>query len=240
MQLVILASGKGSRLKNKTKKVPKCLVKVNKIPIIEYNKRFFDKFKKVIVVTGYKSKLIKKKLNYKNYKFVLNKNFKTTNMVYSFFCASKYINKPVIVCYADIIFDHKIYEKLEKNCTSIVVKKDWYNYWKQRMSIKNVFNDAEDLVIKKGYVKSIGGKINNIIPMNQFMGIIKFTYKDFKKLNKFFYLLKNKKIDFTSFLNLAIKYKIIKLKAIETKRFWLEIDTLKDLNLANKKLKQIW
>ena len=53
------------------------------------------------------------------------------------------------------------------------------------------------------------------------MGIIKFTYKDFKKLNKFFYLLKNKKIDFTSFLNLAINYKIIKLKAVETKSFWL-------------------
>jgi len=57
MQLVILASGKGSRLKNKTKKIPKCLVKVNKISIIDYNEKFINKFKKVIIVTGYKSKV---------------------------------------------------------------------------------------------------------------------------------------------------------------------------------------
>ena len=237
MQLVILASGKGSRLKNKTKKIPKCLVKVNKISIIDYNKKFFNKFKKVIIVTGYKSKLIKKKLKYKNFKFVTNEDFKTTNMVYSFFCASKYIYKSVIVCYADIIFDDKIFEILKKNYTSIIVKRDWYNYWKQRMPIKKIFNDAEDLVIKKGYVKTIGGKINKNIPKNQFMGLIKITYEDFKKLKIFFYKLNNKKIDFTNFLNLAIKHKIIKLRAFGTKRFWIEIDSLKDLKLAKKKLK---
>ena len=189
MQLVILASGKGSRLKNKTKKIPKCLVKVNKISIIDYNKKFFNKFKKVIVVTGYKSKLIKEKLKYRNFVFVNNKNYKTTNMVYSFFCASKYIYKSVIVCYSDIIFDDKIFKMLKKNYTSIIVKTNWYNYWKQRMSNKKILDDAEDLVIKKGYVKTIGGKINKNIPKNQFMGLIKITYRDFKKLKVFFYRL---------------------------------------------------
>ena len=182
MQLVILASGKGSRLKNETKNIPKCLVKVNKTSIIDYNKKFFSKFKNITIVTGYKSKLIQKKLYYRNFNFVKNKNFNSTNMVYSFFCASKYINKSVIVCYSDIIFDDKIFEILKKNYTSIIVKRDWYNYWKQRMPIKRIFDDAENLVIKKGYVKTKGGKINKIIPKNQFMGLIKITYKDFKKL----------------------------------------------------------
>ena len=52
------------------------------------------------------------------------------------------------------------------------------------MPIKKIFNDAEDLVIKKGYVKTIGGKINKNIPKNQFMGLIKITYEDFKKLKE--------------------------------------------------------
>ena len=161
-------------------------------------------------------------------------------MVYSFFCASKYIYKSVIVCYSDIIFDDKIFDILKKNYTSIIVKRNWYNYWKQRMSIKMILDDAEDLVIKKGYVKTIGGKIDKNIPKNQFMGLIKITYKDFKKLKIYFYKLNNKKIDFTNFLNLAIKHKIIKLKAFETKRFWIEIDSLKDLKLAKKKLEYVW
>ena len=58
MQLVILASGKGSRLKNKTKNIPKCLVKINGKSIIDYNKKIFSEFKNIIIVTGYKSKLI--------------------------------------------------------------------------------------------------------------------------------------------------------------------------------------
>ena len=53
MQLVILASGKGSRLKSKTKKIPKCLVKVNKISIIDYNKKFINKVKNIRVTDEY-------------------------------------------------------------------------------------------------------------------------------------------------------------------------------------------
>ena len=36
MKLLILASGKGKRLRGKTKSNPKCLVKVKGRPIIEY------------------------------------------------------------------------------------------------------------------------------------------------------------------------------------------------------------
>ena len=42
----------------------------------------------------------------------------------------------------------------------------------------------------------------------------------------------DKNIDFTSFLNLAIKKKIIDLKYIKTDIEWYEIDNLKDLKHA--------
>ena len=66
------------------------------------------------------------------------------------------------------------------------------------------------------------------------MGLVKIKYKDFRSLKIFFTKLKNKKIDFTNFLNLAIKNKIIKLKAYETNLFWVEIDNIKDLKVAEK------
>ena len=61
-----------------------------------------------------------------------------------------------------------------------------------------------------------------------------YFFNDFFKLKKFFKSLGNNKIEFTKFLNLAIQKKIIKIKALKTKAFWVEIDNLKDLKVAEK------
>ena len=53
MKLLILASGKGSRLNKLTKKKPKCLVNVLNKPIISYLTPSFDLFTQVIFVVGY-------------------------------------------------------------------------------------------------------------------------------------------------------------------------------------------
>ena len=60
------------------------------------------------------------------------------------------------------------------------------------------------------------------------MGLVKIMNNDFFKLKKFF-LKQKKNIDFTSFLNLAIKNKIIKLSYKKTSSYWFEIDTKGDL-----------
>lgn len=234
MQLVILASGKGSRLGNLTKTIPKCLIKVKNKSLIEYNLNFINKFKKKIIVTGYKSALIKKKFINKNIQFIKNNKYQTTNMVYSLFCASNLIKESLVVCYSDIIFDEKIYKKLKNNITCMIVKRNWYNYWKKRMNKNKILEDAENLIIKKNYIKSIGDKIDNEIPKYQFMGIVKISFNDFFKLKNFFKSLGNNKIEFTKFLNLAIQKKIIKIKALKTNAFWVEIDNLKDLKVAEK------
>ena len=41
MKLLILASGRGSRLKSKTVKIPKTLIKINKFSIFDYLKKKF-------------------------------------------------------------------------------------------------------------------------------------------------------------------------------------------------------
>ena len=53
MQFIVLASGRGSRLKRATKNIPKCLVKVNKKSIINYISPNFKKFDETIILTGY-------------------------------------------------------------------------------------------------------------------------------------------------------------------------------------------
>ena len=65
------------------------------------------------------------------------------------------------------------------------------------------------------------------MPKFQFMGLIKIMNKDFFKLKKFYKNLDN--IDFTSFLNQAIKKEIIDIRYIKSRAEWYEIDSLKDL-----------
>ena len=70
------------------------------------------------------------------------------------------------------------------------------------------------------------------------MGIIKIKLNDYKKLYKFYNKINYKKIDFTSFLNLAIKENRLNIQAHPTNKFWVEIDNKKDLNVAKKLLNE--
>ena len=235
MDLLVLASGRGSRLKKATSKQPKCFVQVNKKKIIDYISENFIKFDNIIISTGYRSNLLKRR--FPLVKFAHNKNYLITNMVYSMFCASNLIKSDVIISYSDIIFDPLILNKminLEK--THMPLFKNWEKYWKKRMSNKEINFDAENLVTKKDKIVSIGEKILNKRPKLQFMGLIRLRYKDFFKLKKFFKKINNPKIDMTSFINLAIKNKIITMNFFETKKFWFEIDNVKDRKVAEKYL----
>ena len=158
-------------------------------------------------------------------------------MVYSMFCASNLIKSDVIISYSDIIFDPLILNKMiNLETTHMPLFKNWEKYWKKRMSNKEINFDAENLVTKKDKIVSIGEKILNKRPKLQFMGLIRLKYKDFFKLKKFFKKINNPKIDMTSFINLAIKNKIITMNFFETKKFWFEIDNKKDKQVAEENL----
>ena len=79
-----------------------------------------------------------------------------------------------MIVYGDIIFDPNVYKLLKKSENLIPVNINWLNNWKKRMSAKNIFNDAENLIVKDGKLNEIGTKIDKKkIPKYQFMGIIK-------------------------------------------------------------------
>lgn len=67
MKAIILAGGRGKRLKPVTDYVPKPLVPINNIPIIEWQIKYLKKFdvKEVIICTGYKADMIESYLNMK-------------------------------------------------------------------------------------------------------------------------------------------------------------------------------
>tara|TARA_Y100000310_G_scaffold328020_1_gene395352 strand:- start:1058 stop:1750 length:693 start_codon:yes stop_codon:yes gene_type:complete len=62
MKVVILAGGKGTRLSEYTKTIPKPMTKIHKFPIIIYIMKHYAKygFKDFIIATGYKKNVIEK------------------------------------------------------------------------------------------------------------------------------------------------------------------------------------
>ena len=236
MQLIILASGKGSRLNYKIK-VPKIFIKIKNKTLFDLNKKFYSFFKKRIIILGYGYKNCAKILKNQNFKILKNDIYYKTNMVHSLFCAKKQIDDDVLICYGDIFFDWKIINQLnikKDKENLIVLKENWLSLWKKRMSLKDIFNDAEDLKVKNKKLISIGEKINEKLPKLQFMGILKLNKESFFKLSKFYSRIKNNNIDFTSFLNQAMKKKIINIKYTKTKKFWFEVDNKKDLRILTK------
>ena len=80
MKVVILAGGKGTRIREYSSKIPKPMVKVNGIPIIvhimkHYSNYGFDDF---VIALGYKGSLIKK--YFKKNKFPWNINLVNTGL----------------------------------------------------------------------------------------------------------------------------------------------------------------
>lgn len=68
MKAIILAGGRGKRLRPVTDYVPKPLVPIKNIPIIEWQIKYLKKFgiKEVIICTGYKTEMIENHLDMKN------------------------------------------------------------------------------------------------------------------------------------------------------------------------------
>jgi choline kinase len=242
MILIILASGRGNRLGRLTKNKPKCLIKIYKNKtLIDYISENFKFFRNVIVITGYKSDILKKKLKFNNVKFIYNKNYLKTNMVESLMLASHKIKKnDIIISYADIFFSPKIIKSLIKYKENILpLNKNWLKSWKKRYKkISYIKNDAEELIVKNKEISHIGDKIYDKLPKYQYMGILKINNKTFYKLLKLYKSLKNKKISMTELLNSAIKKKLANFSYFATSKYWYEVDNLKDLKILKKEIKR--
>ncbi len=240
MKAVILCAGSGKRT---GLKYPKCLYKFrDKKSLLEKNIRLLKKKKfkdsDIFIVTGFKSNLIKNKTNNK-YNYIHNKNYKTTNMVYSLNLFLRKISKKsdVLIIYSDIIFDEKCLSLVIKSKKKIVtlIDSDWLKKWKLK---KNYQSDLEELLIKNNKIVKLGKKTNNLKNISgRFVGITKFSQnilKDFNNLKLLDKILsKNRKVDFTNFLMILIQKKYTVYPLLKNLK-WAEFDTIDDFKRFKK------
>ena len=163
MQGVILAAGKGSRMGNID--VPKCLLEINEMPVIRHQINSFKKngIDDILVVTGYKSEMIRKLLN-NEVKYVENSKFDEMNNIYSVWLAIQKLQDDFVCVYGDLMFDEKILEKcLEiKNEFGLMVE-------------PNTRDETMKVKIENGKIVAVNKKIEHNVANGNFIGMAKFS-----------------------------------------------------------------
>ena len=110
MQGVILAAGQGTRMGNL--EIPKCLLKIDDITLIEYQLTRLKKLgiDDVLIVTGFNDQMIRQHIGSK-VKYAFNEDFENTNNLHSLSKAKDFVTSDFVCLHADLLFHPDILQK---------------------------------------------------------------------------------------------------------------------------------
>ena len=238
MKAIILAAGRGSRLGNYTKKIPKALVDINGKSLIERQIHLFQKngITEIFIVRGY----MKEKFNLDNIEFIDDDGYANHDQLGSLIAAQEKISGEVLILF--VVFDENIlHQILDTNeDISLALDLDWQrNYDGQKNNQFPALAEIENnriirLSEKEDLVR------NNFC--GEFFGILKLSSRGSEILNEIIDKNKNYKNQFhdSASFNVAKLPDIIQeiigsdiiVRPIFIQGKWIEIDTPKDLEKA--------
>lgn len=248
MFMIILAAGQGTRLRPLTNKIPKCLVEVKNKSILDWQLQVAQHvgITDIAVIRGYQ----KESIDRNGLVYFENPLYDKTNMVETLMCAESIFKDGFIVSYGDIIYEKKVLEKLllADKPINVVVDMDWQMYWERRFD--NVLDDAETLQFgTDGRITNIGQKPGSISDINaQYIGLMSFKDKGVDMWRSVYAKARQEEISGRRPLrgqrSLNMLYMTDMLQGIIDAGFpihhvpihrgWVEIDSLKDLDVADQ------
>ena len=230
MKAIILAAGRGSRMKNLTDEIPKCMLEFRGKPLIEWQLGSLRSagINEIGIVTGYKKEITES--------FGLscfhNEKWSDTNMLYSLYQARDWLLlDDCIVTYSDIFYTEDSIVPLLNTKPDICITYDpnWLEQWSKRFA--DPLEDAETFNQENGWLTDIGRQPKSLNEINgQYMGIIGFSPKGWKQVEDFLRLLPNgfDHLDMTSLLSKLIQ-RNISIQTIPIATEWYEFDSMNDL-----------
>lgn len=135
MQAIILAAGKGSRLKELTNNQTKSMVKINGVSMIERLLMQLDDsgLTRIVIVDGYKADIFEEYIGSLSLKtpieFITNIDFDITNNIKSFELTKKYWDDETIFFESDLIFSDIIIKKIISSNASDFATVAHYEDW---------------------------------------------------------------------------------------------------------------
>lgn len=237
MKALILAAGRGSRLGEYTKDVPKGMVSINEDTIVGHTIRLLKETgtEPIAIVTGYKGE--KYKQMFPNLIQFHNRNWESSSSLKSLLVAREWIDDDSIIVYSDVIFESTLIEQLRNVEGDFVVpsNKNFLPLWEKRFS--NPLDDLESFSYNENYLLTdIGQKVKDIkMIQGQFLGVFKVTRNGMNRLVK---ILENsneiiQNMDITSMFRLLISSGE-KVKTFNYNDMWFEVDTIFDKKLLER------
>ena len=238
MKAVILAAGRGSRMKYLTNEKPKCMLELAGKPLLQWQLAALKQggINEIILVRGYKKELLTG-----DFLTIDNPNWAKTNMVASLLCALPHLtNEQLIISYSDIVYKAEHITQLIKTKEDIVITydKNWEQLW--RLRNENPLNDAETfLTDTDGRLLEIGQTPTVLSQVQgQYMGLLKFSPKGSQQIQDFLNTFTTKKInemDMTALLQQLLQHNI-PIYTTAVNGGWCECDTEQDIQKYEKAL----
>ena len=231
MKAVILAAGLGSRLRPLTNSIPKCMVPVNGIRIIDrqISNLLANNINNIYVIAGYNAQVLTEHLRktWPDINIITNSEYSRTNNMYSLFLASEYVKaQDFLLMNSDVYFDAEIIRGLLESEAPNAIACDKSQYLEESMKImcddwkishisKKI--SCEDYYAVSIDVYKISAQASRIL-FSEIENII-ITQGD---RNSWTELALDKIFQFTNFQPYVIKGR------------WYEIDNLEDLRKAQE------
>lgn len=239
---IILAAGRGSRMKNLTEQVPKCLLQLDGKALLEWQLAALRAagLDRLLVVRGYAAQCITG-----DFETAENLRWQQTNMLATLLCADDFVQKGfskgierVVVSYSDIVYhpDHVRALLSCRNDIAITCDTDWQALWTLRFG--DPLLDAESFHQENGLLEEIGGRPTSLDDVRgQYMGLLSFNRSGWACVKAICAELGMAvdKMDMTAFLRLLLAKKL-PIGVVNVYGKWCEADSEKDLELYRQAL----
>ncbi|WP_347927286.1 phosphocholine cytidylyltransferase family protein [Pseudomonas helvetica] len=235
MKAIILAAGRGSRMKSLTDERPKCMVELRGKTLLEWQLVALRAagVSEIAIVTGYKRELLADQGLIEFH----NSRWAQTNMVSSLACAEAWLQaEPCIVSYSDIFYSPAAVQSLMTCKASLAVTYDpnWLELWTQRFG--NPLLDAETFRLTPAdTLAEIGNKPESADDIQgQYMGLLRFTPEGWAEVIRLRSALTPEqcdKVHMTNTLQQVIDAGRVPIHAIPYTGEWGEVDSSEDLSL---------
>lgn len=233
MKAIILAAGRGSRMKDLTDERPKCLVELRGKALLDWQLEALRAagISEIAIVTGYRREL----LAGRGLTEFHNPRWAETQMVSSLACAEAWLRAgPCIVSYSDIFYDATAVRVLMASDAALAVTYDpnWLQLWQQRFDDPLV--DAETFRLTSEHtLAEIGNRPASVEEVEgQYMGLLRFTppgWAEIERLRTTMSPTAADKLHMTGTLQKVIEAGHVAIAALPYEGEWGEVDSAEDL-----------